>query len=105
MVAHVYLRSWNLIWGSPARLRVGLKLRYMRLLEFVGVPVVEVKMYSVSLYPYLPSSIAPECLYSLLREFYAATFTVLGFLFNSPDASLRHRASYLQRVSLKIGPL
>src|SRR5215211_2502335 len=56
-------------------------------------------------YPYLPSSIAPECLYSLPRVFYAATFTVLGFLFNSLDAGLRHRASYLQRVSLKIGPL
>jgi hypothetical protein len=48
MVAHVCLRSWNLIWSSPAHLRVGLKLRYMRLLEFVGVPVVEVKMYSES---------------------------------------------------------
>jgi hypothetical protein len=51
MVAHVCLRSWNLIWGSPARLRVGLKLRYMRLLEFVGVPVVEGKMYSESALP------------------------------------------------------
>src|SRR5215211_1339727 len=34
MVAHVCLRSWNLIWGSPARLSLGLKLRYIRLLEF-----------------------------------------------------------------------
>jgi hypothetical protein len=32
-------------------LRVGLKLRYMRLLEFVGVPVVEGKMYSESVTP------------------------------------------------------
>jgi hypothetical protein len=37
-----------------------LKLRYMRLLEFVGVPVVEGKMYSES-FPYLLSSVIPEC--------------------------------------------
>src|SRR5215208_6629470 len=48
MVAHVCLRSWNLIRGSSARLRIGLKLRYIRLLEFVGVPVEEGKMYSES---------------------------------------------------------
>src|SRR5215211_212003 len=34
MVAHECLRSWNFIWGSPARLSLGLKLRYIRLLEF-----------------------------------------------------------------------
>src|SRR5215212_2339678 len=47
-VAHVCLRSWNLMRGKSARSRSGLNERYVRLPTSTGVPTVEVNTKLVS---------------------------------------------------------
>src|SRR5215218_7176681 len=95
-VAHVCLRSWNLMRGKSARSRSGLNERYVRLPTSVGVPTVEVNTKPVSPTLSRPSSVPRSALPSgppgpRRRRRRASprapcrAWVVLVFLFNSPE--------------------
>jgi hypothetical protein len=102
IVAQVWRRSWNLMGGSSALFKRGLKWRPRRLAPLVVVPVRVGKTRSLSCQRtgreslfVLSGPVAPEGFCGLVGALYGAALAVLGLLEEMAGPGLGDSASYL----------